>query len=360
MITSKHNLYWVSQICGWLIFVTLMGILNKLDGAEMNFDVLLTLSTTFVLGVISSHLYRKLILKLNWLKLKIVELIPRVIGASIVFGALFILVHTFVTETFIAGESFQLVWNEVLQLVLNLAVVFMLWSLLYFLFHFIRNYRKEEIKNLQWQALQNELELNKLKSQLNPHFIFNSMNIIRALVDEDPKKSKDSITRLSNILRSSLLMGRKKVISLQEELNLVNDYLNLESSRFEERLQLFFEIEESCKDHLVPPMLLQTLVENAIKHGISKLPEGGRVVIRAFKIETDLKLEIQNSGELEEKESENIGFGLENTKQRLNLLYGKKAYFSLKNIEQKEVLAEVLIPAETSRIKIEENESHYS
>lgn len=360
MITSKQNLYWISQVSGWLTYVILMGVLNKLDGAEMNFNVFLTLSTTFFLGLLSTHLYRQLILKLDWLKLKIVELIPRVIGASVVFGALFILVHTFISETFIAGEPFRLDWNETLQLTLNLAVLFMLWSLLYFLFHFIRNYRKEEIKNLQWQALQNEIELNKLKSQLNPHFIFNSMNIIRALVDEDPQKSKDSITQLSNILRSSLLMGRKKLISLEEELNLVHDYLNLESSRFEERLRLSFEIENGCHIHMVPPMLLQTLVENAIKHGISKLPEGGLVEVKAYKLETDLKIEITNSGQFIEKETEELGFGVLNTKQRLKLLYGKKAYFSLQNIGKNKVMAEVLIPANTNRIKTDEYESNYS
>ena len=362
MIQSKKELYWISQISGWLIYVVLMGLLNKLDGASLEFTVFLNLLTTFLLGVVSSHIYRELIIKLNWLRLKIVQLIPRVIGASILFGALFILVHTFVSESFIAGGEFELVGLEMLQLTLNLAVIFMLWSLLYFLYHFIRNYRREEIKNLQWQALQNEIELNKLKSQLNPHFIFNSMNIIRALVDEDPQKSKDSITRLSNILRSSLLMGRKKVISLQEELNLVNDYLNLELTRFEERLSLEIQVQEGCKDHLLPPMILQTLVENAIKHGISKLPEGGNVKLYAFKEQDKLKIEIVNSGQLSElkKKEDERGFGLPNTIERLKLLYGKEANFKIFNLNETEVKVELLIPAETVKIKTENHESNHS
>ena len=136
MIQSKKELYWISQISGWLIYVVLMGLLNKLDGASLEFTVFLNLLTTFLLGVVSSHIYRELIIKLNWLRLKIVQLIPRVIGASILFGALFILVHTFVSESFIAGGEFELVGLEMLQLTLNLAVIFMLWSLLYFLYHF--------------------------------------------------------------------------------------------------------------------------------------------------------------------------------------------------------------------------------
>lgn len=343
-MSTKRKLYWFSQLSGWFSYVVLMAILNKLDGANFSFTVFLNLFTTFVLGVVSSHLYRELILKLNWLKLKIVQLIPRVFGASILFGGLFIFVHTLVSEILIAGDRFNLNWLEILQLTLNLAVIFMLWSLLYFLYHFIRNYRKEEIKNLQWQALQNEIELNKLKSQLNPHFIFNAMNSIRALVDENPKKAKDSITRLANILRSSLRMGREKVISLEQELSLVNDYLNLEKTRYEERLMVVCDIEEKAKNYTLPPMLLQTLVENGIKHGISKIPEGGTLNITAKTADECLFLTIKNSGQLEEDESEEVGFGLINTKQRLNLLYGSRARFSIKNEDKKNVIAEIVIP----------------
>ena len=345
MISSKTKLYWLSQLSGWFIYVLLMGLLNKLDGVSFDRAVLLKLFLTFFLGVLSSHLYRKLILSLDWLRLKIAELIPRVIGASIVFGAIFILTHTFISETLISSTKFQFDLRELLLLTLNLAVIFILWSLLYFLYHFIRNYRKEEIKNLKWQALQNEIELNKLKSQLNPHFIFNSMNTIRALVDEDPKKSKASITQLANILRTSLLMGRKKVISLKEELNLVNDYLSLEKNRFEERLSLHFEIEQGTEDHLVPPMLLQTLVENGIKHGISKLPEGGEVKVVANKEGDFLKIRIFNTGQLNQEQMDTSeGFGIANTIERLNLLYGKQAFFDLKNLDASRVQAEVWIP----------------
>ncbi len=232
----------------------------------------------------------------------------------------------------------------------------MVWSLLYFLFHFIQNYRKEEIKNLRWQAAKNEMELNKLKSQLNPHFIFNSMNTIRALIDEDPKKSKQSVTRLANILRSSLLMGRKKVISFSEELQLVEDYLNLEKTRFEERLECKFEIDDSTKEHMIPPMLLQTLVENGLKHGISKLTDGGRIEVKAWKENGSLNLSIFNSGKLDSTAEESEGFGLANTKQRMKLLYGRDAHFSIQNTEEG-VLAEVVIPNTVREFKYKKDES---
>jgi sensor histidine kinase YesM len=334
----------------------LMYVLNRLDGKELDLFFALNLLTTFSLGIVISHAYRYLILWRNWLRLRIIQLIPRVLGASLICGLLYFFSHSFISELIHRTYDFKLEWLEILQTTLNLAVIFMVWSLLYFLFHFIQNYRKEEIKNLKWQAAKNEMELNKLKSQLNPHFIFNSMNSIRALIDEDPQKSKQSVTRLANILRSSLLMGKKKVITFSEELQLVKDYLNLEKTRFEERLQCHFQIDDSAKDHQIPPMLLQTLVENGIKHGISKLTDGGRIEVKAWKENGVLNLVIFNSGNYDENEKGESGFGLANTRQRLKLLYGKNAHFHIKNVEDG-VIAELVIPDTVREFKYEKDES---
>lgn len=353
---SKYKLYWISLISGWLAYIFLMYVLNSLDGKELDLYFLLNLFTTFALGILISHGYRFLILKRNWLRLKIIQLIPRVFGASVLCGTVYYLLHTIISELIIGSFNFSFEWLEVLQTTLNLAVIFMVWSLLYFLFHFIQNYRKEEIKNLKWEAARNEMELNKLKSQLNPHFIFNSMNSIRALIDEDPVKSKQSVTRLANILRSSLLMGRHMVIPFDQELQLVYDYLNLEKTRFEERLECEFTIPDDTKDHKIPPMLLQTLVENGIKHGISKLQEGGVIKVEAQKVNGHLNLKIFNSGQYDDNKAVETGFGLANTRQRLQLLYGKEAMFRIINLENG-VLAEVSIPNEVIKYNIEEDES---
>ncbi len=357
---SRKRLYWASQLTGWALYVSLLVILNQLEGFPISIKFVLNLITTFILGVISTHFYRELIIQLDWLRLRIIELIPRIIGASFAFSTVYIIIHRIISDLIIDNFGIEFNFLELLQSALSVWVVFMFWSLFYFLFHFIENYRKEEIKNLKWQAMKNEIELNRLKSQLNPHFIFNSMNIIRALVMEDPQKAKDSITRLSNILRSSMLMGRKKVISFSEELQLVKDYLNLEKTRFEERLNLEFTIDESTLDHLVPPMLLQTLVENGIKHGIGKLPEGGTLSVEAKKENGSgaLQIEIENSGHYEENTDGEVGFGLINTKQRLQLLYGNEASFSITNTKQNTVISKIRIPRELIKYKVDENESN--
>jgi len=357
MKTSKavprEQLYWVSQFSGWLIYTLLMWALNRLDGMVMSWYFMSNLVATFILGVLISHIYRGIIIRLDWLRYKIIQLIPRVILASILLGVTLLFFHTIVSEVIIANEIPTFEGLTILQTTINLSVVFMMWSLFYFLFHFIQNYRREEIKNLRWQAVSNEVELNKLKSQLNPHFIFNSMNSIRALVDENPQRSKDSITQLSNILRSSLLMNRQKVISLAEEIQLVNDYLALEQTRFEERLEVQIDIPKHTLDHKLPPMLLQTLVENGIKHGISKLENGGKIEIQAEKQDNELHLCIENSGQFSTNGQRETGFGLVNSRQRIQLLYGEKGKLWISNTAKGTVRAEVVIPENILELNIE-------
>lgn len=191
-----------------------------------------------------------------------------------------------------------------------------------------------------------EIELNNLKSQLNPHFIFNALNSIRALVDENPSKSKQAINQLSNILRNSLASDKKGLTNFEDELKIVRDYLGLESIRFEERLRTEFDIEPESRNFLVPPLMIQTLVENGIKHGISKLTRGGLVQVKTYVTQgKKLTIQIRNSGHLpaNAKRSKS-GLGLKNTRQRLKLIYGDQASFRILNENDNFVLTEIIIP----------------
>jgi LytS/YehU family sensor histidine kinase len=158
--------------------------------------------------------------------------------------------------------------------------------------------------------------------------LFNSLNSIRALIDLEPVKAKQSVTTLSNLLRNSLVLGKNEFITLQEELQIVKSYLELEKIRFEERLEVFWEIDESLNEILVPPFILQTQAENAIKHGISKIVEGGKIVISTKKVnEYWIELTILNSGELGYQVD--TGIGIENSKRRLDLQYNGNTLFEL-------------------------------
>ena len=188
-----------------------------------------------------------------------------------------------------------------------------------------------------------ELELKTIKAHINPHFIFNSLNSIRALIDENPSRARTAITELSNILRSSLNAEKGETVSFKEELKIVKDYLALENMRFEDRLKVEYDVDEDTLEQQVPPMMLQTLVENAIKHGISKQLRGGVVKVISDFSNNYHELAVQNTGHLNGG-SNSQGFGLSSTQDRLSLLYGDKARFEIKQLNPSLVEAKVLIP----------------
>jgi two-component system LytT family sensor kinase len=340
---NKKRLYWTCQLGGWLFFVLMNSLFAKLSNVfNINFAISQFLQLVF--GVCVSHLYRNTIVKLGWLKIKTIQLIPRVIIATVTFATIMDYTQYGVELTLnIAGAKHQ-DFVTIASNVGNLAFVFFFWSLFYFLFHYVENYRKAEIENLKWEASINEIELNKLKSQLNPHFIFNAMNSIRALVDENPSKSKEAITQLSNILRNTLQMGKNKVIAFEDEIKVVSDYLALESIRYEERLKSCLQIAPDSNRFFVPPLMIQTLVENGIKHGISKLTQGGILELTTTVEQDQLIIRIRNSGQLKEGIKSDSGFGIKNTLQRLKLLYGNGASLKIMNQDATIVLTELIIP----------------
>ena len=189
------------------------------------------------------------------------------------------------------------------------------------------------------------MKWNLLKSQLNPHFIFNALNSIRALVDENPGKSKNAITQLSNILRNSLQIDKNRLTSFTDEMKTVQDYLELESIRFEERLEVDIKLHPNSDQFQIPPLMIQTLVENSIKHGISNLKEGGIVQIKTEVDGLYMTITIKNSGQyVNGQDYKQSGYGIENTKQRLRLIYGDQASFDIRNENNLLVCTQLRIP----------------
>lgn len=218
-----------------------------------------------------------------------------------------------------------------------------MWALIYHLFQYWERSLQAEKDRLQLQATLKDNQYQNLRTQLNPHFLFNSLNSIRTLIDFNPNLSKEAITRLSSLLRSSLQMNNKKTIPLKNELETLEDYLAIEKIRFDDRLLITYDIEQSTTQLEVPPMMLQTLVENSVKHGISNLKNGGFVEIKTFKKNNQLCIEITNSGQFLPKDK-NEGLGIKNTEERLQLLYDGKASFNICNINIDTVLTQIKIP----------------
>ena len=175
-----------------------------------------------------------------------------------------------------------------------------------------------------------EAELNALKAQINPHFLYNSLNSISALTSIDPARAREMCVLLADFLRMTLGVGEKALIPLREELALLEKYCAIEKVRFGERLTVKEEIAEETKDCVVPPLLLQPLVENAVVHGIAQLPEGGWIRVRATRIAGRIGVAVENSWDPEAVSSRENGVGLKNVQRRLEARYGHEAHMEAK------------------------------
>ena len=185
--------------------------------------------------------------------------------------------------------------------------------------------RELETRAMQTSIQARDAELKALKAQINPHFLFNSLNSISALTSIDSSRARDMCVLLGDFLRMTLGLGEKTVIRFSEELELLQKYLAIEKVRFGDRLKMHENIQEESKSCLLPPLLLQPLVENAVKHGIAGLPEGGEVRLSAERQNGRLAIVVENSWDPDAPPRRSGGLGLKNVQQRLEARYGREA-----------------------------------
>jgi sensor histidine kinase YesM len=341
---KRKNLYRISQASGWGFFVIVnLLIISSFESIPLNRIALWILLGIF--GILFSHLYRIYIKRYNWTNLPLKKIIPRVLIASFVVGLL-IYIPVYISGHLLGVErESQHFTASIIASILNVTGVILVWSLIYFAIHFFENSKKAEIETLIFEAAVKDFELKTLKAQLNPHFMFNAMNSIRALIEEDPQNAKDAITKLSNLMRYTLRIERTETVPLADELKTIQDYLDLEKIRFEERLNYQIHSTTEADRVEIPPMMIQTLVENGIKHGVSKITQGGKIDVNAKVVDSNLMIEIRNSGKFDEEALKSShGFGVSNTKHRLSLLYGENASFVLINETDNTVLTKLKIP----------------
>ncbi len=323
---NSAKLYWGFQIIGWFAYSSLIFFATYNDNPdEIDARFLFQLGSLTVICILSTHIMRQLLLKLKWLELKFAALIPRLLIISFVCSTVIELVLVLVSVLSKDPDPIRI--GRIFVNVLAISVLVLFWNAIYVTYHYFQKSKNQELNNLSLEASKNEIELKNLRSQLNPHFLFNSLNSIRALVDTEPAKAKNAVTTLSNLLRKSLIMGKENLVSIESELLMVSNYLELEKIRFEERLSVTWDIDDRLNSFLIPPFCLQMLVENAIKHGISNIVDGGEVIIRTSRSNGNVEISVSNSGQL--GKNSDTGIGIANTRRRLDIQYNGKAEFVL-------------------------------
>jgi len=201
-------------------------------------------------------------------------------------------------------------------------------------------------RSTQLQSQLAQAQLQALRMQLNPHFLFNTLHAISSLMDIDVREARRMMANLSELLRYSLDNEGEPLVPLDEEITFLRRYLKIEQARFNDRLTVSIDIDDQARDALVPNLILQPLVENAIKHGVAPYAASGNVQIRARHVDDDLNIQILDDGPgLKENDlAPREGIGLQNTRQRLDQLYGSSYEFDLRNGEQGGLIVNLVIP----------------
>lgn len=342
------SLYWRCQLLGWGTVSIYWAYVVFFRDDYGYFYTFLNYVLDIGIGIFLTHLYRFIALKLNWKSLRLRELFVRIVPSIMIMAVLYALLVNLKWHYFwvlIGGKDVNIwrsliYWDPVLITGLRLMSI---WILAYHLYHYYQKEIETARQNAELSIIAKQAQLDNLAVQLNPHFLFNSLNSIKSLVIEDPKTARRAIDLLSDILRSSLYEKDATLITVKDELSLVNDYIELEKVRFEERLNMSLLMDDALGNCLIPPLSIQLLVENAIKHGIDKRIHGGTITLSIQKRKEQLEIIVQNPGNIVDKGSE-TGIGLKNLSKRLRLQYNGEASLTLKNETEDQVTATLLIP----------------
>lgn len=344
----NFSLYWKCQISGWgLVSLYWAYTVYTRDNYGV-FYTLLNYVADAAIGIVLTHMYRSLAIKGNWSSLPMKQLLIRVVPIVLLLAFLYMEINNLKWHGFMLfffDKEFDvltslLYWDPILITGLRLMSI---WVLAYHLYHYYQREVKTAKENARLSLVAKQAQLDNLSAQLNPHFLFNSLNSIKSLVIENPNNARRAIDLLSDLLRSSLYEKDKDLITIKEELSLVKDYIELEKMRFEERLKLETTINETLNSFKIPTLSIQLLVENAIKHGIDSKVEGGIVHLHIEKNTNTVQITVQNPGRLTTN-TKPSGLGLKNLQERLAIQYKGKASFKLTETENASVSAVITLP----------------
>ncbi|NAS14174.1 sensor histidine kinase [Poritiphilus flavus] len=345
--TKRNRIFWLLQFLGW-------GFINAFSfflftKVSLEFIIFSILSGIFI-GVFTTSLLRNYLKKQNLfdqfglkeiLKIAISTVLCSALYGSMSFAAGFFYGKYMPTVDEIEIKILEN-YNSFWLIAVNSLFIIFVWVVCYLVIKLLLKLNADRIERLELNTTLKQAQLNTLKGQINPHFMFNSLNNIRGLMLEDVEKSRDMLTKLSEMLRYSLTQNDGNAIALEQELEMVENYIDLSKIQFEDRLRFEKDIDPKSLHLSIPPMIVQLLVENGTKHGISKLKQGGTIALKTNVEEDQLTIRVSNTGSLKMGKN-TTQLGLKNIRQRLRLLYGERATFGLKE-ENGEVVATIKIP----------------
>lgn len=348
--------YWMCQVLGWTSFTYLYNNL-RIDGFAFRMDVFADMDFygAILMGIFYTHLLHLYLRKQNLVRYRFGALFLKLwlgvllasLGITLTFLTYEMILSggwdKFLASIDVAKGTFN---NKYITLAVIIGVIWLAWHLVvwgWVITYFTMLQSRFKRIGLESENRLKQAELDTLKSKLNPHFLFNALTSIRSLIGEDPSRAQQAVGELAEVLRSAMLVEHQQQITFAKELEVVQHYLAIEKIRFEERLQVQYDIDPSTYEQSMPPMLLQTLVENAIKHGISQKAAGGEISIKAQVEGKYWFIHVENTGQVPEGTLQN-GFGITGTIKRLSLLYGDKASFSIHNTGKHTVYATVKLP----------------
>ncbi|MBK9989590.1 MAG: histidine kinase [Verrucomicrobia bacterium] len=345
--------YWLFQIGGWGMFwlVLTLGSLNS--GAPEGMIYKEVLAQTLLTGtlIVCSHLMRVLLLALRSRNFSTRIFVPGLVLSIVATSAavagpwMYLSICSGSLGDFPQEPDLGIAFTVFL---FGMSLLLGVWVCLYFGYNYYMRYQQGLVERLQLDAAIKDAELRALRAQINPHFLFNSLNTLRALIPRNLDRPREAITLLADLLRASLTMSQQRTITLAQEMETVRNYLALEQLRFEERLRVHLSIAPETCTHILPPFVLQTLVENALKFGVAPFETGGEIFINSEENAGALHLTVKNQGALNALSS-GTGLGLKNARARLHLLCGPEATITLTQ-DGAWVVARLVVPLKPSTL----------
>jgi len=340
MYRNKEKTFWFLQIFGWIIFFfqyifvfspikdfTLQNFLNRV----------INLSVGFIISVLLRYRLRKInFLEYSFISLSIIIFVSSFICSALWSVGSIVIVESLINNKITLGNI--TFWEIVVGIIRNNAV-FIGWSGLYFGIKFWMEWVSQKEKTDNALLLVRNSQLEMLKYQLNPHFLFNTLSSLRALTSDENKKAKEIITKISEFLRYTLIEFHNNEVALSKEIEVIKNYLDIEKVRFEDELIVEFNIDQNAESCNIPIFLIHPLVENAIKHGMHTSPIPLKIIITAKMLDDFLNISVFNTGRwIETDKNNHDGRGLENIKRRLEIYSPNQHNFQIiKNDESVQV-----------------------